>query len=206
LQVEGLNDLKASIAKAYDDYVKELNGNLENITQAVTDATGTVVSGLGAVEDAIKRILGSYGVQGLDTDTIGYTRQYAAGTKYHPGGPARVNEKGLEIVNLPDGSVLIPQLPRGSSVINANMTKSLMSMTSGLNAINTRMPKVDVTPSNSNNLNQEITLQPTFVINGVTNPEDIQKYIDSHAKDLANMVSQQITKNVNKVGNKKSWY
>jgi hypothetical protein len=61
----------------------------------------------------------------------------AAGTAFHPGGPALVNDQlgpiYQELVHLPNGlsfipsgrNVLIPDLPRGSSVLNAAETQKL---------------------------------------------------------------------------------
>lgn len=50
LQIAGLDDLQNSISEAYDKYVKELNSNLESITNAVSGATDKVTQAVGSVE------------------------------------------------------------------------------------------------------------------------------------------------------------
>ena len=211
LKIDGLDDLKNEISDAYDKYVKELNANLDAITSAVTDATGTVVGALGTVEEVIMKLLNSYGVSGLDTNSIGYTRQYAKGTKYHPGGSAIVNDgNGVEMIVMPDGSVLVPYLPKGSSVINAEMTKKILDLASEDNSIYSKfqVPKFNVeniaTKMNGGDTSVSIN-ELEIVINEPVDGNNVMDVVRKHIKDIASDVGNEFSKNVNRAGTRKSW-
>lgn len=209
LKIDGLDDLKQDISDAYDEYVKQLNANLEAITSTVTDATDTVVGSLGTVTEAITKLLSSYGVSGLNTDTIGYTRQYAKGTKNHPGGSAIVNDgNGLETVVLPDGSVLLPYLPKGSDVISAENTKRLLSniATQPINAPKIETPKLDVKAVLNGNDGQQVTVGDVQInINDTVDADNVMSVINKNINDIAKGVGNAFSKGVNKSSGRKNW-
>lgn len=227
LKIDGLDDLKNEISDAYDKYVKELNANLDAITSAVTDATGTVVGALGTVEEAIMQLLNSYGVSGLDTDTIGYTRQYAKGTKYVKDDEwAITQENGQEVIVHPDGSMLTP-LKKGSSVINNPMTEKLLSLASNYDAIKDMVETTNkmfnakqaanVAATEKRIVESQIvrteTQSPVVNINGgieivITDPVDsnnVMDVINKNIKTIASNVGKEFSKNVNRAGTRKSW-
>ena len=200
LKIDGLNDLKDDISEAYENYVKQLNANLESITEAVTDASNLVSGSLGTVEKAISKLLASYGIEGLDKETIGYIRQYATGTKYHPGGSAIINEEGAEMLVMPDKSLLIPELPRSTGVINAEMTRNLMNMAK----YGSTLPKS--TLANLNNGNTSVNIDGVAInIYDATDPENVMNVIKKNIKTVAKDVGSEFSKNINKSGIKRTW-
>ena len=209
LKIDGLDDLKQDISDAYDEYVKQLNANLEAITSTVTDATDTVVGSLGTVTEAITKLLSSYGVSGLNTDTIGYTRQYARGTKNHPGGSAIVNDgNGPEMIVLKDGSVLVPYLPKGSDVISAENTKRLLSniATQPINAPKIETPKLDVKAVLNGNDGQQVTVGDVQInINDTVDADNVMSVINKNINDIAKGVGNAFSKGVNKSSGRKNW-
>lgn len=208
LRIDGLEDLKEDISDAYDNYVKQLNSNLEAITDSVTNATDIVTGALGSVEEAITKILDSYGVSGLDKDSIGYTKQYANGTNFHPGGPAIVNDgNGLEMVVLPDGRVLFPTLPTGSGVINADQTRKFLDVVTKGSMPQVQIPKFDTSNiSSKSSGNTSININGiSFNINDAINPNNVMQVIHKNIKTIASDVGTQFSKNISKTGTKKTW-
>lgn len=226
LKIDGLDDLKNEISDAYDKYVKELNANLDAITSAVTDATGTVVGALGTVEEAIMKLLNSYGVSGLNTETIGYTRQYAKGTKYVKEDEwAITQENGQEVIVHPDGSMLTP-LKQGSSVINNPMTEKLLSLASNYDAIKDMVETTNkmfnakqaanVAATEKRIVESQIvrteTQSPSVNVGSIeiviTDPVDsnnVMDVINKNIKTIAGNVGKEFSKNINKAGTRKSW-
>ena len=209
LRIDGLNDLQQDISDAYDNYVKQLNSNLEAITDSVTNATDLVTGALGSVEEAITKILDSYGVSGLNKETVGYAKQYANGTNYHPGGAAIVNDgNGLETVVLPDGSVLFPYMPKGSSVINAEQTAKMLEMMDK----NVLKPQIQLQKLNLNDIGRRETDATVNIedIGGIhiydaTDPDNVMQVIHDNIRSIASDVGKQFSKNVPRTGTKRTW-
>ena len=108
--------------------IKAINAQ-DNTAGPVWSAQSNInsVQGKTVYIDVVKRMIG--GAAGV----IGFKD----GTDYHKGGPAMVNDQRgtlyKEMVTLPDGSSFIPQgrnvildLPRGSKVMRAGLTKNFM--------------------------------------------------------------------------------
>lgn len=91
--VKIFNFIKREIAATWQDIVNGIKSGVNEIIKFVN----SMISLLNKIP-GIK--LGKIGT--LDVP------QYAAGTSFHPGGPAIVGENGPELVNLPRGSSVIP--------------------------------------------------------------------------------------------------
>lgn len=126
LQIQGLDDLKVELQENYDNYVNELNSNLDTIVSAVGDATKLISGSLNTVNTTVQKLLNSYGVSGLTLESLG-VKSFASGTtRVGYKGFARTQENGREIV-LRDGSVLIP-VNTSDGIIPSDLTERLIDM------------------------------------------------------------------------------
>lgn len=104
----------------------------DNLSDAVSNLLGRL--GEMAVSNAFQQILGATGagnIFGTIASGIFGVPAYANGTANHPGGLARINEKGGELVGLPSGSTVVPHdlskdMMRGggNSTVNINVNVS----------------------------------------------------------------------------------
>lgn len=101
-QIKGLAADLADVALGFED--------LGDVAQRILSdiARNLMVSGINGLLSGSswgKTLLGGGGLFGA---LIGGIPAYASGTMNHPGGLARINERGGEIVNLPSGAQVIP--------------------------------------------------------------------------------------------------
>lgn len=133
LQVDGLDELKTELQENYDNYIHDLNGNLDKIVSAVEGATTSVNGMLGTVTETIKYLLNSYGIKGLTPDVIGL-KGYASGTRRAGrNGWALTNERGGEMV-ITDKGIYMP-LSQNSGVVPADLTSKIFGLTENYSAI-----------------------------------------------------------------------
>lgn len=136
MQVEGLDDLKVELQENYDNYVKDLNSNLDLITKTIEDATTKVNAVISSTTEVMNKLLNSYGVAGLTSDKLNYQTDtgYARGIRRVPHDQlAYTQEKGAEII-MSDGQMITP-LKKGDSVFNNDMTNKLYSLANNYNEI-----------------------------------------------------------------------
>ena len=209
LKIEGLDDLKESISDAYEDYVKELNSNLDAITDAVGNATDMVVGALGSVENAIDKLLQSFGVSGLDKDVIGYDKPHKPTEKPNTNETTNATRKSVNTLTLSDGTVLIPYHADEHSLLNTDVTQKLID---NMNSIQTMptfdMPKLDVKElvRNGSEGNPGVQIGDVDInVYDATDPNAIMGVIHKNIKTVAKDVGTEFSKNVSKVGNKRTW-
>lgn len=195
LQIAGLDDLQKSINESYDKYVKELNSNLDSITNAVSNATDRVVQSAGSVEQTISTLLNSFGVNNLDKDSIRYTRQY---------GVLPDDTIPADIIQLPDGSVLTP-VTGGASTVNNQGSKVIDSFLNNYRNINGLDANYLRDPNHINKLANVGTYQIgidhmtyNFTISGAGDEKSvmnaISKNIDTIAKDVGAKIGREVSK------------
>lgn len=210
LKIEGLDDLKESISDAYEDYVKELNSNLDAITDAVGNATDMVVGALGSVENAIDKLLQSFGVSGLDKDVIGYDKPHKPIDKPNTNNATDGTRKSVNTLTLPDGTVLIPYHADEHSLLNTDVTQKLIDNMNSMQTMPTfEMPKLDVKElvRNGSESNPDVIIKDIGGIHvyDATDPNAIMGVIHKNIKTVAKDVGTEFSKNVSKVGNKRTW-
>ena len=210
LKIEGLDDLKESISDAYEDYVKELNSNLDAITDAVGNATDMVVGALGSVENAIDKLLQSFGVSGLDKDVIGYDKPHKPTEKPNTNDTTNATRKSVNTLTLPGGTVLIPYHADEHSLLNTDVTQKLIDNINSMQTMPTfEMPKLDVKEliRSGSEGNQDVIIKDIGGIHvyDATDPNAIMGVIHKNIKTVAKDVGTEFSKNVSKVGNKRTW-
>lgn len=209
LKIEGLDDLKESISDAYEDYVKELNSNLDAITDAVGNATDMVVGALGSVENAIDKLLQSFGVSGLDKDVIGYDKPHKPTEKPNTNETTNATRKSVNTLTLSDGTVLIPYHADEHSLLNTDVTQKLIDNINSMQTMPTfDMPKLDVKElvRNGSESNPDVQIGDVDInVYDATDPNAIMGVIHKNIKTVAKDVGTEFSKNVSKVGNKRTW-
>lgn len=209
LKIEGLDDLKESISDAYEDYVKELNSNLDAITDAVGNATDMVVGALGSVENAIDKLLQSFGVSGLDKDVIGYDKLHKPTEKPNTNETTNATRKSVNTLTLSDGTVLIPYHADEHSLLNTDVTQKLIDNMNSMQTMPTfDMPKLDVKElvRNGSEGNPDVQIGDVDInVYDATDPNAIMGVIHKNIKTVAKDVGTEFSKNVSKVGNKRTW-
>jgi DNA repair exonuclease SbcCD ATPase subunit len=109
------------LEKEKEDKVASIDKQIENIDTTLNN----IDDGIGNVYQAIVDYARAYGV------TITPVQQAATGTLNARGGWTQINEKGLELIDVPDGQGnYIPMLP-GSKVLTAQQTSTLMALSQG---------------------------------------------------------------------------
>lgn len=206
LQVQGLDDLKVELQENYDNYVKDLNNNLDTIVSTVKNTTASINGTLNTVNETVKKILNSYGVSGLDITDIGLPK-YATGTKYvKKSGWAITQEKGGELI-LKDGSVLTP-LKAGDGVIPNKLTEDLFDLASNYDKImdNIQQPRIycpEVIVPDLKGDRQ--TISPTVecpinIYGNNINEQDVVKAIRKSIPEISKTVQNDIRKDLKKSG------
>lgn len=117
---EGNPGIKTSI----DSQSQIIRGGWDNAMESVKSAWSSVWSWISSGNNRAKRNQPkpkSYG----SSDFIGPMPSYAVGTQYHPGGVARINEQGGEIVNLPRGAQVIPHDASVKAIENVMKEKGM---------------------------------------------------------------------------------
>ena len=193
LQVQGLDDLKVELQENYDNYVKDLNSNLDTIVSTVKNTTASINGTLNTVNATVKKILNSYGVSGLDITDIGLPK-YASGTKYvKKSGWAITQEKGGELI-LKDGSVLTP-LKAGDGVIPNKLTEDLFNLALNYDKImdNIQQPRIycpEVVIPDLKDAGRETTIQ-----NHYDSLIKVEGNVDKYVVDDLNKLGQDLLKN-----------
>lgn len=99
---------------AFAPIVSFFGGMFESVTSGFKAFLNFFIKGINWVTDKINKISVDVPewVPGLGGQKFGFDipkiPEFALGTQYHKGGLARINERGGEIVNLPNGSKVIP--------------------------------------------------------------------------------------------------
>lgn len=155
--VDGARDMMDGV-KGWIDTKK--SAVVSSATSLGTDIANAAIGGFNKMIGGINKVASLIGVDNLVSPipTIGgikgaaSVRMYHGGTDHHPGGPAIVGDKGIgnspyrqqdiqrhsEVVQLPNGKqfmvhdeTLIPNLPRGSKVINGKDTNEMYGSGAG---------------------------------------------------------------------------
>ena len=193
LQISGLDDLKDSISKNLEDTSKAMKSNVDNIVAAVQEATQTISGSLGTVSTTVANILSSFGVSGLNAETIGY--------KNYTSVP---NAKAT--IPVSSDSVYVSDLPIESTSISADIAQSIVKKAE---SEYTSFMAQSVVPTLEKIAKQNTVtvgdINNNYVINEATNPKAILDAILKNSRLVANTVSEEMLKNVSKVGMKKSW-
>lgn len=201
IQVSGLDDLKTELQDNYDNYVKDLNSNLDAIVGAVDTSTANINNCLNTVNDTITKLLNSFNIEGLTGEVVGIPN-YASGTKNAKGGLSRINDgNGDEIVILKDGSVLMP-LTKGSQVLSARETADKIAFSS----LNKETPTYKIPEINMPTMSQKepATINPVIqcpiTINGNADGQDIARELNKRMPEITKQVSMGIYKDLKKNG------
>lgn len=102
------------VKTAFAPIVSFFGGLFESVTSGFKAFLNFFIKGINWVTDKINKISVDVPewVPGLGGQKFGFDipkiPEFALGTQYHKGGLARINERGGEIVNLPNGSKVIP--------------------------------------------------------------------------------------------------
>lgn len=206
LQIQGLDDLKVELQENYDNYVKDLNSNLDTIVSTVKNTTASINGTLNTVNTTVKKILNSYGISGLDATDIGLPK-YASGTKYvKKSGWAITQEKGEELI-LKKGGVLTP-LEAGDGVIPNKLTEDLFNLALNYDKImdNIQQPRIycpEVVIPDFKDGRQ--TISPTIecpinIYGNNINEQDVVKAIRKSIPEISKTVQNDIRKDLKKSG------
>lgn len=209
-QTDSLKTLMEKRQKYIDEFNKELNSNLDAITDAVGNATDMVVGALGSVENAIDKLLQSFGVSGLDKDVIGYDKPHKPTEKPNANETTNATRKSVNTLTLSDGTVLIPYHADEHSLLNTDVTQKLIDNMNSMQTMPTfEMPKLDVKElvRNGSESNPDVIIKDIGGIHvyDATDPNAIMGVIHKNIKTVAKDVGTEFSKNVSKVGNKRTW-
>lgn len=188
LQIAGLDDLKVELQENYDNYVRDLNGNLKIITDAVKDATKTTTQSLSTVNSTVQTLLSSFS-KSLTGNIIGVPK-YASGSKYvSKNGYGLTNENGGEIV-VTDKGVFMP-LPKGSGVVPSYLTSNLFGLAENYSQI------MKGTNGGSQLIAPVVTSNVT--INGSNlSEQDLIRAMNSQVREMSKQIQNDIRKDLNK--------
>lgn len=199
LQVQGLDDLKVELEENYDNYVKDLNSNLDTIVSTVKTTTGSINACLGTVNETVQKLLNSYGVSGLNLSSLGI-KSFASGTtRAGYKGLARTQENGGEIV-LKDNSVLIP-IDVNDGVIPSDLTEKLIDMAKNYPNMQ-NMPKI-VVPQIDSKIDTTISpvIQcPVTITGNNIDEQGVIRAIQSQIPIISKTVQNDIRKDLKKSG------
>ena len=135
-----------SIIEKAKGFGSSIGSSLSGGWQAVKDGMSSMfkgmisgaVWGVNKVIDGVKWVLNAVGASGTANSISAWAPQYAKGTKYHPGGPALVNDGTgpyQEMYKLPNGVTgmfpkqrnMLVNLPRGTQVLDGKNSAALMN-------------------------------------------------------------------------------
>lgn len=108
-RLDGIKQAAGSVRTSLADAFTDVVTRVKSATSAVSEFLGQL--GRLAINNAALNIMGNIGGSGPLGQILGglfAPPAYATGTAFHPGGWARINERGGEIVNLPRGTQVIP--------------------------------------------------------------------------------------------------
>lgn len=147
-----LRDVALPIVKKVTDYIASavyaiLKG-VVNITSKVVNAFKSVVSAVGQAVNALKgigsKISGVFGsIKSKVTSWLPGGDGNANGTSYYGGGVTKINERGEELIDLPQGSRIYPQ-----GKTNELIKKDINSKSNSSSKVVYYQPKITINGSN----------------------------------------------------------
>ena len=204
ITIEGLDELSEQLQDNYDNWSKELNINLEKLTDTVSDVKDTVDASASTLNNAINEILKSFGMSGLTLDTTGIPK-FASGTKYvSKSGLSLTQDKGREIV-FKDGSVLLP-LEVGDAVMPNELTERMFNLAENYDQIvASQIPTFAVPDFNTIVDRGELAtiapvVQCNVEINNPTSEQDVIEALRKQMPEISKRVQTDIRKDLRKAG------
>lgn len=204
ITVEGLDELSEQLQDNYDNWSKELNSNLEKLTDTVSDVKDTVDASAITLNNAINEILKSFGMSGLTLDATGIPK-FASGTKrVSKSGLSLTQDKGREIV-FKDGSVLLP-LEVGDAVMPNELTERMFNLAENYDQIvASQIPTFTVPDFNTIvNRGELATIAPVVQcnveINNPTSEQDVIEALRKQMPEISKRVQTDIRKDLRKAG------
>lgn len=204
ITIEGLDELSEQLQDNYDNWSKELNANLEKLTDTVSDVKDTVDASASTLNNAINEILKSFGISGLTLDTTGIPK-FASGTKYvSKSGLSLTQDKGREIV-FKDGSVLLP-LEVGDAVMPNELTERMFNLAENYDQIvASQIPTFAVPDFNTIVQRGELAtiapvVQCNVEINNPTSEQDVIEALRKQMPEISKRVQTDIRKDLRKAG------
>lgn len=199
LQIEGLDDLKTELQENYDNYVKDLNGNLEVIVDAVDNATNSITGMMGTVNTTIQAILDSYGVKGLNANTVGVPT-FASGTqRVGKRTYGLTNERGGEIV-IGEHGVFVP-MNATSGVLSSDLTKNLFGLaenyTDIMNSVKNKLTLPNI-KSNEGKTISPIIQAPITITGNNIDEQGVIRAINKQLPIISKTVQEDIRKDLRK--------
>ncbi|MDN6436588.1 MAG: phage tail protein, partial [Lactococcus sp.] len=133
--VDKARGLGGSIGSALSGGWSSVWSGMKSMFRGMIDGA---VWGVNKVIDGVKWVLNAVGASGTANSVSSWYPQYAKGTKYHPGGPALVNDGTgpyQEMYKLPNGVTgmfpkqrnMLVNLPRGTQVLDGKNSAALMN-------------------------------------------------------------------------------
>ena len=124
IQIKGLDKLVENLEEDVENQVYEMSKNLENVSSKISELT----NGVELSNDIMTKIISYLNANNVKDDNgkvvASIANTYAKGTNFHAGGPAFINEGGsAEMIQLPDGTILMPYAPKGMKVMSAEATR-----------------------------------------------------------------------------------
>lgn len=199
LQVDGLDDLKTELQDNYDKYVKDLSRNLELITESVDGATQTVTGALNTVNDTVKTLLNSYGVTGLNNESIGLPKFASGSRRVGRSGYGLTNETRNEIV-VGDRGVFVP-LSASSAVVKPNLTDRLFGLADNYSSIMSSIGKHDAVAtiqSNEGNVISPVINAPISIVGNQIDEQGVIRAINKQLPVISRTVQEDIRKDLRK--------
>lgn len=199
LQVDGLDDLKTELQDNYDKYVKDLSRNLELITESVDGATQTVTGALNTVNDTVKTLLKSYGVTGLNNESIGLPKFASGSRRVGRSGYGLTNETRDEIV-VGDRGVFVP-LSASSAVVKPNLTDRLFGLADNYSSIMSSIGKhgaVATIQSNEGNVISPVINAPISIVGNQIDEQGVIRAINKQLPVISRTVQEDIRKDLRK--------
>lgn len=204
ITIEGLDELSEQLRDNYDNWSKELNSNLEKLTDTVSDVKDTVDASASTLNNAINEILKSFGMSGLTLDATGIPK-FASGTKYvSKSGLSLTQDKGREIV-FKDGSVLLP-LEVGDAVMPNELTERMFNLAENYDQIvASQIPTFAVPDFNTIVDRGELAtiapiVQCNVEINNPTSEQDVIEALRKQMPEISKRVQTDIRKDLRKAG------
>lgn len=204
ITIEGLDELSEQLQDNYDNWSKELNSNLEKLTDTVSDVKDTVDASASTLNNAINEILKSFGMSGLTLDATGIPK-FASGTKrVSKSGLSLTQDKGREIV-FKDGSVLLP-LEVGDAVMPNELTERMFNLAENYDQIvASQIPTFAVPDFNTIVQRGELAtiapvVQCNVEINNPTSEQDVIEALRKQMPEISKRVQTDIRKDLRKAG------
>ncbi|ABR48579.1 hypothetical protein Amet_2425 [Alkaliphilus metalliredigens QYMF] len=118
---KGIKDSFAPIGDFFSGLWGGVESGFKGFINFFIDGINTVVSGVNSIKFDVPDWIPKFGGKSFGIN-IPQIPEFALGTSYFKGGMARINERGGEIVNLPNGSQVIPA-DKSQQIINRDNSK-----------------------------------------------------------------------------------